>query len=150
MLSPHFTLDELTRSQVAARRGLDNRPGPVQTANLRRLCATLLEPVRAMLGTPLQVDSGYRSQAVNAAVGGVDTSQHLDGCAADVVPVGLPLREAFERIRLSALPYDQLILECGSWIHLSVARREDQVPRRQALAATGGPGAWRYQEVSRG
>lgn len=146
-LTQHFTLEELTHSEVALRRGLNNTPGPAQRANLERLAEDLLEPVRWLLRVPVKINSGYRSDIVNAAVGGARNSAHMDGRAADMVPVGMDLREAFDIIRGSALPFDQIILECGAWIHLAIAK-DGQGPRRQALLASGGPGAWRYEEVA--
>lgn len=140
----HFTIAELTFSQVASRRGLPNAPNEAQTANLMRLRDTLLEPARALLGVPLHIDSGYRGPLVNAAVGGAPDSAHLDGRAADTLPIGLPLQQAFDVLRHSDLPYDQIIFECDAWIHLAIARLGVS-PRRQALLASGHPGAWRYE-----
>lgn len=148
-LSEHFTLEDLVRSQTALRKGIDNTPGPEIVANLTQLCMELLEPARALWGVPVSVDSGYRCPALNEAVGGAATSEHLLGCAADCIPQGLDLQAAFDLIRKSDLPYDQVIFECRSWIHIGHAR-PGQEPRRQALTATGGPGAWHYQEVARG
>jgi zinc D-Ala-D-Ala carboxypeptidase len=145
-LSPHFTLSELTRSQTALRLGLDNVAGHDVETELRRLCDWLLEPVRELLGVPLHVDSGYRSLLVNQAVGGAVASAHLFGRAADVVPVGVSLTDAFDRVRRSALPYDQAIVECGAWLHLAIAPA-GFTPRRQALTASGGPGRWTYTAV---
>lgn len=146
-LSVHFSLDELTRSQTASRLGINNQPTPEVVAMLRRLAITLLEPIRDLLGAPLHVDSGYRSPALNGAVGGAASSAHLDGRAADLVPIGVGLVAAFDFIRRSSLPFDQVILECGAWIHVAVARPGD-APRRQALEASGRPGHWIYLPVS--
>lgn len=146
-LSQHFSLEELSHSDVALRRGLDNSPNAGEVANLVLLCETLLEPVRWMLGTPLHINSGYRSPSVNQAVGGSKASAHMDGRAADFVPEGMNLELAFDQIRLSGLPYDQVILECGAWIHLAIARSGEN-PRRQALKASGGPGNWDYRVVT--
>ena len=146
-ITEHFTLDELTRSEVALRHGLDNTPGAPEVENLRRLCADLLEPARALLECPLHVNSAFRSMAVNIRVGGARGSAHMDGRAADLVPIGVDLRVAFDEIRMSELPFDQVIIECGSWLHLAIAR-DGAPPRRQALKASGGPGDWSYQEVA--
>jgi hypothetical protein len=70
LLSPHFTVAELTRSEAAARRGLDNTPPPDAIVNLRALCEKVLEPLRVAIGKPLRVNSGYRGPEANAAVGG--------------------------------------------------------------------------------
>jgi hypothetical protein len=56
----------------------------------------------------------------------------------------MDLREAFDRLRSSDLPYDQIIFECNAWLHLAIAKARE-IPRRQALTATGGPGHWAYQ-----
>ncbi len=146
-ISDNFTLEQMTFSQTALRKGLDNTPNAGEQANIQRLCETLLEPALWLLGRPLTVNSGYRSPALNAAVGGAASSAHMDGRAADVVPVGLDLHAAFDILRESSLPFDQIILECGAWIHLAIARTGVD-PRRQVLTATGGPGAWHYEEVA--
>lgn len=137
MLSKNFSLEELTRSDIAARKGLDNTPTDAEIENLKRLAA-FLEEVRATLITPILINSGYRSKAVNEAVGSHDGSQHRKGCAADIrtlnrTPEGLMLA-----IYESGLPYDQLILEFadgkgGGWVHVSVPNTATDKPRRQAL-----------------
>jgi hypothetical protein len=143
-LSPHFTLAELTFSQVAARKGIDNVPSTERIENLGQLCSVLLEPIRTLLGVPLHVDSGYRSVEVNAAVGGATKSAHVEGRAADIIPIGMDLQEAFDLIRRSDLPFDQVIAECGpAWIHVAIAA----IPRRQVLSCWGSPGNWHYVEV---
>lgn len=145
-ISSHFSLDELTHSDVAARKGLDNAPNAGEISNLVRLAEHLLEPIRDLLNVPLRVNSGFRSPIVNSLVGGATGSAHMDGRACDFVPVGMDLSQAFDAIRRSNLPYDQLILECNAWIHVAVARVGAD-PRRQALLATGTPGRWSYQRV---
>src|SRR5712691_7473700 len=131
-LSEHFSLFDLTRSQTALRLGIENAPSTDVVANLSLLCAAILEPARIMLARPLHIDSGYRSLALNLAVGGSKTSAHMDGRAGDVIPVGMPLKQAFDKLRSSDLPYDQIIIECNAWIHLGMAAKDSQ-PRRQAM-----------------
>ena len=145
-LSPNFSLEEMSHSDVALRRGLSNVPNAGEVANLQRLAEQLLEPVRALLNAPLHVNSGFRAPALNQAVGGAIGSAHMDGRAADVVPVGMSVEDAFLRLKCSDLPYDQLILECGSWLHLAVPKTGVD-PRQQVMAAKGGPGAWKYAQV---
>jgi zinc D-Ala-D-Ala carboxypeptidase len=142
-LSEHFTLAELTFSQVALRQGFPNSPSSAQLSNLIQLCEQLLEPGRTLLDVPLHVDSGYRSPVVNEIVGGAHTSAHIDGRAADFITIGMPLRNAFEKLRASELPYDQLIIEANAWLHIAIAP-SGTPPRREALLASGGPGAWHY------
>jgi uncharacterized protein YcbK (DUF882 family) len=131
-LSPHFTLDELTASQTAARKGLDNTPNATEVANLVRVAA-LLEEVRALLNKPILINSGFRSKAVNDAVGSRDTSQHRIGCAADIRVSGMTPREVVEACIKANIGYDQIIEEFGSWTHISVPNTPSTAPRRQAL-----------------
>jgi hypothetical protein len=129
-LSSHFTLEELTFSEYAARNGLDNTPPAPVLENLKYL-AERLEAVRALLGVPLQITSGYRAPAVNAGIGGARDSQHCLGLAADFVApqFGEPYWVA-RRIETAAVQYDQLIHEFGRWAHVSFVRYN---PRRQSL-----------------
>jgi uncharacterized protein YcbK (DUF882 family) len=131
-LSPNFTLDELTASQTAARKGLDNTPNATEVANLVRV-ASLLEEVRALLNKPILINSGFRSKAVNDAVGSRDTSQHRIGCAADIRVPGMTPREVVEACIAANIGYDQIIEEFGSWTHISVPNTASTAPRRQAL-----------------
>lgn len=128
-LSPNFSLSELSYSETAEERGIDNTPPPEVVENLRRLAAGL-ESVRALLGAPLEISSGYRCPALNEAVGGSSTSQHMQGLAADFecTAFGTPL-EVADAIRRSDLEFDQCILEYGRWVHLSFS----DAPRRRLL-----------------
>lgn len=149
-LSPHFTLDELTFSEVGTRQGIENVPPEACVENLQRLCLSLLEPAREILGCPLHINSGFRSGQLNEAVGGAHRSAHLLGLAADFVPIGWDIRQAFDKLRAEpALVYDQLIFECFAWIHLA-APAHGLTARRQVLTATGKAGDWTYQLVTGG
>lgn len=119
-LSPNFTLAEMTRSEAAARRGIDNTPPPQLIENLRQLCVHVLEPVRAHFGRPVIVTSGFRSPAVNSAIGGSGTSQHSQGEAADFTVHGFSNIEVCRWMEAN-LTYDQLIYEFGEsgWVHCS-------------------------------
>lgn len=139
-LSPHFSLEELVYSATALRWGLDNTPSGAQVTNLRALCLDQLEAVRTLLGVPIHVDSGYRAAAVNAAVGSTaNHSDHLDGNAADIIPIGMDLRLAFDKIRASAIPFKQLIIECNAWLHISRGTK-----REALLASKDSTGHWVY------
>ena len=83
-LTEHFTLEEMVRSRMAEKHGIDNTPGPNEIANLRLLCEKILEPVRLEIGMPITVTSGFRSERVNKIVGGAKGSFHLVGKAADI------------------------------------------------------------------
>ena len=80
----YFTLSELTYSATARQRGIRNEPDETQKENLRKLVENLLDPIRERWGKPILVTSGFRSQQLNKAVGGVRNSEHLTGCAADI------------------------------------------------------------------
>ena len=120
-LSPHFTLSELTRTSS----GLANVPTDAEVKALTALCTTLLEPVRARFG-PVSIHSGYRGPAVNAAIRGSKTSQHMKGEAADFHCPDATLEHVMRWIVVeSGLHYGQVILEGQTkgeptWIHLSL------------------------------
>lgn len=123
-LSRHFSLDELTVSDTAARLGLSNQPATAQhMANLRRL-AGVLEAVRAIWGRPVTIISAYRSPAVNRAVGGVATSDHANGLAADLRIAGVDGQDVARAIAASAIGFDQLIWyrPTGS-VHIGIGAR---------------------------
>jgi uncharacterized protein YcbK (DUF882 family) len=152
-LSKHFHLREFTRSQTAARRGLDNMPGPVAIDALTLLCETLLEPVRREFGRAVVVNSGFRSPALNRAIGGARGSQHVLGEAADIEIPGLANAHVAQWIA-AHLAFDQLILEAhvpgdpaSGWVHVSIA--PGRAPRRPLLPATpkgGGRPGMLYQQ----
>lgn len=140
MLSPHFSLDELTASDTAARAGIDNTPPPDVLDNLKHTC-TGLEAVRVLLGAPLHISSGYRSPALNKLVGGQANSQHTQGEAVDFTArqFGTP-EQIVARLVASQLAYDQVILEFGRWVHISFGGKQ----RRQALVIDKA-GVWPWQ-----
>ena len=131
-LCTNFTLQELTVSEIAARRNLDNTPNATEVANLVRV-AELLEQVRALLGKPILVNSAFRSKSVNDAVGSRDTSQHRLGCAADIRVPGLTPKQVVQACIDAKIPFDQVIEEFDSWTHISVPNTPSTAPRRQAL-----------------
>jgi len=128
-LSRYFTLAKLIHSDTARQRGIDNTPPTELIPNLRML-AEGLDAVRALLGHPLQISSGYRCPTLNEAVGGTARSQHCLGLAADFVcpRYGPPLAVA-RAIANSDVLYDQCILEFGRWVHLSFS----PTPRQRTL-----------------
>lgn len=130
-LSPHFTLQEMERSQTAIRHGILNKADARQTKALTDLCVNVLEPLRTLVNKSINIQSGFRNPTVNSLVGGSATSQHMKGQAADINVEGITPSELFDIIRNSSIPYDQLIDEFSSWVHVSYK----SVPRRQAMLA---------------
>ena len=121
----HFKLKEFVDSPTAACLGIDNTPDAAAVDALRRLAENVLDPLREALGMPIYVNSGYRSPRLNAMVGGVKTSQHLKGEAADITTGtrdgNINLWRTLKRLRL---PIDQAINEHGyAWIHVSYSSR---------------------------
>ena len=130
LLTPHFSLEELTATQ---HRSLDNTPNSSEINNLKRL-AEMLEEVKDLLdGKPIMVNSAFRSKAVNDAVGSKDTSQHRVGCAADIRVPSLTPDQVVKAIIGSPIAYDQIIREFDSWTHISVPNNPSGTPRKQAL-----------------
>lgn len=120
-VSPNFTLEQFARSETAARMGREIVVPQEYVPNVIRLATELLEPLQAALQTRLVVLSGYRPPWLNAAVGGAEKSEHLEGRAADVMAAGWPPEAvAAEFLRLG-LDFDKCIFEFGSWVHLGVA-----------------------------
>lgn len=130
----YFTMNELTHSATAIRKGIDNTPDNTAKANLTALVANILDPLREAYGKPIVVSSGYRCAKLNRAVGGVARSQHITGQAADIQSVSKSKadhKKLFELAQRLRLPYDQLIDEYDyKWVHISFDARGN---RRQVL-----------------
>lgn len=135
-MSVHFTLEELTRSRIAQEQGIDNTlPTESIRSNLMQTMAGL-ERIRAALGFPVVVSSGYRSYALNKFIGGSDRSQHLAGQAVDFTCPGFGDPQAVcEKLvtMMRVLGIDQLIYE-GAWVHASFTVN----PRYQVLTLVAG------------
>ena len=112
-LSPHFTLQEMERSQTAVRHGIINKADVRQTQALTDLCVNVLEPLRALVGKSINIQSGFRNPTVNSFVGGSSTSQHMKGQAADINVEGMTPTTLFDLIRNSTIPYE-CIKKCGA------------------------------------
>lgn len=136
-VSPHFSLEELTRSQTALRRGIDNQPTPAQLLALNDLARDVLEPIRAQFG-PFTPNSCFRSAALNRSIGGSRRSQHMKGEAADIKLPGITNLDLASWI-VAELSFDQLIVEFhdpdvphAGWVHVSYTR---EARRRDMLTA---------------
>ena len=137
-LSKNFNLVELTKSQTATRKGIDNTPSPTHQANLQSLCTSILQPIRDHFSQVVTVSSGYRSEKLCLAIGSKITSQHAKGQAADFEIFGVSNKELADYINQN-LDYDQLILEYwkesdpnSGWVHCSYSEGNN---RNQYLKA---------------
>lgn len=135
-LTPHFKLEEFTLSSTALAHGIANTPTAEHKRNLQAL-AEKLEDVRALFNRVIEITSGYRNPQVNALVGGVPTSDHAVGFAADLHVSGFSDLDAAKVIRDSGIRFDQLIYEKNRCVHLSFNPRL----RQQVLRQPGGPGS---------
>ena len=117
-VSEHFTLEEATFSETAQAQDIDNIPNEKELENIK-YAASRLERFRGVLKVPLKVNSWFRCEALNNAVGGVETSAHKIGLAIDIVPIGMDLETCYRKIIKSGLHYDQVIFYCKkNFIHI--------------------------------
>ena len=149
-LSENFSLLELTKSQTATRKGIDNTPSPEHQENLKLLCESVLQPVRDHFGKVVTISSGYRSPELCTAIGSKITSQHAKGQAADFEIFGVSNKELADYINEN-LEYDQLILEYwkesdpnSGWVHCSYSAGNK---RKQYLRAYKEDGKTKYEPV---
>lgn len=136
-LTNNFSLVELSTSETAVRKGIDNTPTQDVVVNLRELCANVLQPLRDKYGKSINITSGYRSPKVNKAIGGSATSDHCFGNAADFTVMKEDYNHVFSILR--TMDFDQLIWEFGDsnapqWIHVSYRGKGSN--RKQVLKAT--------------
>jgi zinc D-Ala-D-Ala carboxypeptidase len=129
-LSKNFTLGELTKSQTAIRRSIDNTPSLTAIDNLQLLVDNVLQPVRDHFKKPVDISSGYRSPQLNVAIGGSPTSHHCLGMAADFEIMGMDNKELAIWVR-DNLKFTQLILEFyndgdtnSGWVHVGYDARD--------------------------
>ena len=148
-LSRNFTLSELTKSDTAIRKGINNNPNAEQIEKLKALCENILQPVRDHFGR-VKVTSGFRSSELCVAIGSSANSQHARAEAADFECVGVDNAELADWIKRE-LPYDQLILEYytpgepnSGWIHCSYVPDN---PRASFLRAYREEGKTKYKPV---
>ena len=149
-LTKNFSLLELTKSQTAERKGIDNTPSTEHRDNLKSLCTRILQPIRDHFGRVVSVSSGYRSEALCIAIGSKISSQHAKGQAADFEIFGLSNGELATWIKEN-LDYDQLILEYwtpespnNGWIHCSY---NSECNRKEYLRAYKNEGKTKYERI---
>ena len=128
----YFSIKEMTKSNTATAEGIDNTPDQTITNNLIKLIEAVLDPLREWYGKPITVNSGYRCEALNKAIGGAKSSQHMLGEAADITVGSKEENEKLFNYIKDNLEFDQLINESDfSWVHVSY--REGRL-RKQVLA----------------
>ena len=149
-LTENFSLSELTKSQTAERKGIDNTPSPTHQENLKSLCEMILQPVRDHFSRVVTISSGYRSPELCTAIGSKITSQHAKGQAADFEIFGVSNKELADYIN-EHLDYDQLILEYwkkedpnSGWVHCSYTNGNN---RKQYLRAYKENGKTKYEPI---
>ena len=149
-LSNNFTLAELTKSQTAVRKNINNEPGTAEIENLIHLAKTVLQPVREHFGKPVMISSGYRSPELCEAIGSSAKSQHAKGEAADFEIPGVDNMQLATWINKNT-NFDQLILEYyepgdpnSGWVHCSAVK---EGPRAQVLKATKVEGKTKYENI---
>ena len=149
-LTENFSLLELTKSQTAERKGIDNTPSTEHQENLKSLCMAILQPVRDHFSRVVSISSGYRSPELCTAIGSKTTSQHAKGQAADFEIFGVSNKELADHIHYN-LNYDQLILEYwnesdpnSGWVHCSYSEGNN---RRQYLKAYKENGSTKYEKI---
>lgn len=147
-LSENLSLAEVMRSETAKRKGVSNMPTPEHIENFKKLAENIFQPIRKHFGKPIHISSGYRSAALNKAIGGATSSQHCTGEAIDIDMDGTAITNAeiFNYIK-NNLSFDQLIWEFGTdknpdWVHVSYESTGKQ--RKQVLKAVKQGGKTSY------
>jgi len=149
-ISKHLSLAEVSRSETAKRRGINNTPSGEHLENFKKLAENIFEPIREHFAVPIHISSGYRSKELNAAIGGASSSQHCQGEAVDIdmdgSSSGVSNADVFKYIK-DNLTFDQLIWEFGSdsnpdWVHASYESAGKQ--RKQILKAVKAGGKTSY------
>jgi zinc D-Ala-D-Ala carboxypeptidase len=147
-ISKHLSLAEVSRSETAKRKGINNTPSGEHLENFKKLAENIFEPIREHFGVPIHISSGYRSKELNSAIGGSSTSQHCQGEAIDIDMDGTSITNAqiFNFIK-DNLNFDQMIWEFGTdknpdWVHVSYESTGKQ--RKQILKAVKSGGKTSY------
>jgi hypothetical protein len=147
-ISKHLSLAEVSRSETAKRKGINNTPSGEHLENFKKLAENIFEPIREHFGVPIHISSGYRSKELNAAVGGSSSSQHCQGEAIDIDMQNTNITNAqiFNYIK-DNLNFDQLLWEFGNdsnpdWVHVSYESTGKQ--RKQILKVIKANGKTSY------
>lgn len=151
-ISEHISYKEATRSATALRLGIDNVPNQYELQNMEMVAKHVFEPLRKAVGAPIKINSFYRSQDLNKAIGGSTKSQHCQGRAIDIDDVYGSVTNAYmyEWIKEN-LSFDQLIWEFGTdanpdWVHVSYVDGDSN--RQRCLRAIRENGKTKYIDIT--
>lgn len=150
-ISTHITYAESIHSNTAKRRGIDNTPNPTQVDNMKLTAEKIFEPLREWVGGPIKVNSFFRSEVLNEAIGGSTTSQHCKGQAIDIDDVyGKKSNAEMYNWIKENLNFDQMIWEFGTdmqpnWVHVSYVSEENN--RNKCLKAYKEHGKTKYKVI---
>lgn len=149
-LSKNLSLNEMLRSETAKRKGIENLPNENHIENMRLLAENVFQPIRACFRSPIYISSGFRSEKLNIAIGGSETSQHCEGEAMDIDNDYTSVKnvDIFNFIR-NNLDFDQLIWEYGddknpAWVHVSYKKTGN---RREVLRVEKKNGKTKYYKI---
>jgi len=149
-LSKNFSLIEITRSSTAKRIGIDNAPNKEHLNNIQTLIREVVQPLRDAIG-PIRISSGYRSPALNRAIGGSNKSQHCKGQALDLQfweNGEMNNKKIYDWILSSGVDFDQMINEFDySWIHISFKEFKNRKQVLEAYKDEDGDTRYKYAEV---
>ena len=134
-IGDNFELGEFTFSQTAVRHGIDNTVTPEALFALEALCKKVLDPLIAK-GFKFGINSGYRCVELNKAIGGAANSQHCKGQAVDLRPKGMSVEQFYQEVIKSGVPFDQIIQEFDSWVHVSY-KAEPRMEKLRAVKKDG-------------
>ena len=154
MISKHISEKEATKSITAMRLGLANTPDGAILTNMKEIAESVFEPLRKWVGGPIKVNSFYRSEALNKAIGGSSTSQHCQGKAMDIDDIyGFKSNSEMFNFIKENINFDQMIWEFGDstnpdWIHVSYV--SDSSNRNKILKAVRDKGKTKYIDITNG
>ena len=149
-ISDHITYKEATKSNTAIRRGIDNTPNDYEISNMENIAKNLFEPLRKWVGGPIRINSFFRSEELNSAIGGSSRSQHCEGRAIDLDDTygHKTNAEMFQYIK-DNLSFDQMIWEFGDnenpdWVHVSFVSFDENRGRIMKAERINGKTTYRY------
>lgn len=125
----NFSISELVKSDIARQNNIDNTPNIEQCDNLLNLIFYCLQPIRDKIKKPIIITSGFRSPKVNFFCGGAINSNHLIGCAADIIPAGNNFQEVYDYV-INNLDYDECFIEKNNkgvrWLHIAYRKNNNR------------------------